>query len=176
MRSTAIQYALARTIVPDEYVSIAVIGRQHEQARSISFSLDIVLSCSSAINSEVFSSGSTATLLDATYLSDLHEIRISNIEGRALERGQSFALHTYKQLLELVPECTSIVLYNIIDSKAETIVDRARSTPDWVIPPEGVLLRSLYECGFQKVVGIQFGGPAYRSVRASNRRVEQVSL
>ncbi|GEM_PF-5168563 len=171
-RSHASRYQLSKNVSPDGYVDISV--RREDSTdwrhRSTTYTLEIVLCSTSTLDPTIFSRGPTAISLEANFDERTREISIGNIEGRALERGQAFARKTYSQLLAVTPECEAVVLYNIMDSKAEATVDRARSTPGWIIPSEGALLRALYECGFQQVVGIERGGSGYRCVRASNRR------
>lgn len=171
LRSIASRYAFASSVAPDEHVDIAVIRRDSDDWRYplTSYAFSLLIDPSSLVDPSIFNRGPTAISLEATFDPRSLEICIANIEGRALERGQSFARKTYSHLLELTPECTSLVLYNITNSRATAVVDKARTSPDWVIPPDGALLRSLYECGFQRVVGIERGGPAYRCVHATRQ-------
>lgn len=128
-RSITSRYALASTVAPGESVDITVIRHDSSDWRqsNIWFSLSVGLDPSSSVDAGIFHRGSTAISLQATFNPRTLEINIANIEGRSLERGQSFARRIYTDLLELTPECTSIVLYNITNSKAEAAVDQARA-------------------------------------------------
>lgn len=171
-RSHVHRYQLSKALSLEAYVEVAV---RREDAvcwrdESTRYTLEISLCQPSNIDPSIFSQGPTALALEASFDARAREVLVANIEARSLERGQDFARRTFSQLLALTPECEALVLYNILNRKAEAVVDLARSTPDWVVPAEGALLRALYGCGFQQVVGIKRGGSAYRCVRAFHRQ------
>lgn len=165
-RSSTIAYALEDTVAPGENVEITV-GRDDSassQLPSIPFRFFRVLSPTSVVDPDIFDGGEKSIWLDATFDTKSLEIRIDNIEGRSIKRGQSFALKTFKQLIELAPECKSILLYNITNHNTAAALEKVRVSEEVI--PHGVLLRSLSECGFQRMVRIELGGPAYLCVRA----------
>lgn len=134
-RSSTICYELEPGMWPTNFINVTVV-RPERSLGGVQFLLDLKFDSPAQADMSIFDGGSTAICLRASLTQYSAEIVIDNIEARPIKRGQSFVLKTYFQLLELVPECQSILLNNIINPKATSIIDKARKFPDWIIPPE----------------------------------------
>lgn len=174
-RSSSIRYLIAHELFRGEHVDIAVVRTDspHPFDPVTRYELDYGLAPNSSVDPMIFTSGSTATFLKADFDPRTRELRIHNIERRALAPGQAFARHTLSQLLALTPGCDSIVLANITNATASSAVERCRAVPGWHIAPEGALLSALHEAGFVDLVGFGEGQGAYRNVRGRRCRDAQ---
>lgn len=112
-RSSSIRYELEAGKWPTNYICVAVVRSEGNLGRGhVQFFLDLKFDCPELADMSVFKGGATALYLKASLTKPSAEIVIDNIEANPIKRGQSFALNTYCQLLEVAPECQSVLLNN----------------------------------------------------------------
>lgn len=160
------RFYLSEEFPDGEYVDISIRREDCKTSGHIPTKYALEITPSLDIPTSTFEGGTKIIYLQATFNDKSKEIKIDNIEANGLRRNQAFSLTVYSRLLELTPDCNSIYLYNIINQKVENIIKSAATNPDWELPKESILISGLYNCGFQKVVGVKEG--CYLGARAIN--------